>query len=257
MRANCRFDGEGRHALWQAPWGKHNPVSWRGDHWAPQFRRTAAKRKWRPPIESVFPVVVVKDPLTWMKSMCRNHYEANFKRHPDHHVAELCPSPVRETRTVVQFQPDRPGRYASLMHLWSEWNAAYVNATFPRLMVRFEDLLFDTERTVRTACECVGGRLRDDGFRQQEGQAKTLAMGHRGPVNDRAKALRLYGSETERYKAYTEDDLRFAMATVLAEHPVPPAERKAAPSRGSSLLDRFQYHFRTTPPPPEIGDAPS
>ncbi|KAK7247698.1 hypothetical protein SO694_00124045 [Aureococcus anophagefferens] len=34
---------------------------------------------WRPDPDSIFPVVVTKDPATWMKSMCRNQYESRFK----------------------------------------------------------------------------------------------------------------------------------------------------------------------------------
>ena len=75
MHLNCNFDATGRHTLWQAPWGKHNPHSWRGKHWAPQFGEGA----WRPDPDSIFPVVVTKDPATWMKSMCRNQYESRFK----------------------------------------------------------------------------------------------------------------------------------------------------------------------------------
>lgn len=228
MRLNCRFDGVGRHVLWQAPWGKHNPVSWRGEHWAPQFRRPS----WQPRLATVFPTMLVKDPLTWMKSMCRNTYEADFKHHHAHR-GEACPSPVDHTRTVVRFQPTRLGKYASLAHLWAEWNSAYVaNDTFPRLIVRFEDLLFDTEATVRTVCECVGGTMRSP-FRQAEDAAKTVRDGHRGPVNDRERALRLYGSEAERYAHYTEADLAFVRQTL----------------EPSGLLDTFHYGFFAHQPP--------
>ncbi|KAJ8604719.1 hypothetical protein CTAYLR_006569 [Chrysophaeum taylorii] len=222
LRANCAFEGKGRHALWQAPWGKHNPVAWRGEHWAPQFRPP----KWQPAVETIFPVMVVKDPLTWMKSMCRNPYEAHFKHTSRHRSQETCPSPVAETETTVRFQPTRPGHYESLAHLWGEWNAAYLNVSFPRLIVRFEDLLFDSERTVKLACECVGGTARAP-FRQAEEATKDESAGHRGPVNDRDKALRLYADETERYAHYTANDLVFV--------------RNALGPSG--LLDLFHYGF--------------
>lgn len=186
--------------------------------------------------------MIIKDPLTWMKSMCRNSYEArastvdtalnyvfgqaNFRNHPQHR-GEQCPSPVIESRTTVRFQPTRPGQYHSLAHLWAEWNSAYLNVTFPRLIIRFEDILFDTESTVRTVCECVGGTVRQP-FRQQEHATKTERDGHRGPVNDRKSALHLYGSEQNRYQHYTDDDLRFTANTV----------------KPSGLLDLFHYDFR-------------
>lgn len=221
MKLNCQFDA--RRLLWQAPWGKHNPMSWRGDHWAPMFKDS------RPDVATVMPTVVIKDPLTWMKSMCRNVYETNFKRHPKHKTEE-CPSPVDRTKTVVRFQPTRHGSYSSLPAFWGEWNSDYLkNASFPRLIVRFEDLLFDTERTVKTVCECVGGTMKPR-FTQEELASKTQATGHKGPVNDREGALRLYSSERERYLHYTEADLRF-ISDVL---------------KPTGLLDLFNYDFDTT-----------
>jgi len=226
MSANCQFEPAGRHTLWQAPWGKHNPLAWRGDHWAPQFRAP----NWQPALSTVFPAMIVKDCLTWMKSMCRNGYEASFKQHVQHR-GDRCPSPVDLTATTVRFQPTRVGKYQSLAHLWAEWNRAYVvNATFPRLIIRFEDLLFETERTVTTVCECVGGTMRRP-FRQQDQATKSERDGHRGPVNDRDKALKLYGSEEERYLHYTAEDLAF-VANAL---------------RPSGLVDLFHYGFRQTP----------
>ena len=49
--------------LLQVPWGKHNPVDWRGQH--------AAQGLEGVDVDGVLPVVVVKDPFTWMRSMCR------------------------------------------------------------------------------------------------------------------------------------------------------------------------------------------
>ena len=66
MHMNCQFpDRTGRHGFWQVPWGKHNPLSWRGAHWAPQFQgerrcRTLStcRSSWSGPDDG-------------MKSMCR------------------------------------------------------------------------------------------------------------------------------------------------------------------------------------------
>ena len=49
--------------LLQVPWGKHNPVDWRGQHSAQGLEGVD--------VDGVLPVVVVKDPFTWMRSMCR------------------------------------------------------------------------------------------------------------------------------------------------------------------------------------------
>ena len=72
----------------------------------------------------------------------------------------------------------------------------YFNSSSPRLLVRFEDLLFDSERTIRTACECVGGTPLNT-FTQDAGVSKDRSLGHYGPVNDRGKALRLYARRAD------------------------------------------------------------
>ena len=77
----------------------------------------------------ILPVVMVKDPLTWARSMCRNAYAARFKKDP-----KCCPSPLDmltardhpsltngNSTVTVPFRLDRPERYESLLNLWSTW----------------------------------------------------------------------------------------------------------------------------------------
>ena len=216
----------------EVPWGKHNPVAtFRGTHFAPSSRGAN--------VTAYLPVMLVKDPLTWFKSMCRNAYAARFRvlpgcprfgarpfsflrlvllssvcflaRRAPHFpprgvvrvvhtrlgsgrrriTAQLCvslclccgamsrgagaarsrrpramrvrvrvraPSPISATKGPVAWQPTVRYDYDSLAHLWSEWNRAYADlaADVPRLVVRYEDLLFDTERTMATICACAG-----------------------------------------------------------------------------------------------------
>ena len=42
---------------------------------------------------------------------------------------------------------------------WTEWNRAYLEASFPRLVVRYEDLLFSPYEVARAVCGCLGGRV--------------------------------------------------------------------------------------------------
>jgi len=46
--------------------------------------------------------------------------------------------------------------YDSLADYWSQWNNQYMNADFPRLIIRFEDTLFHAETIVEAISECVG-----------------------------------------------------------------------------------------------------
>jgi hypothetical protein len=86
-----------------------------------------------------------------------------------------------------------------------------------RLVVRFEDLLFDSEKTISTVCACVGGKMRPR-FTQEEIVSKDKTLGHYGPVNDRAKALRLYSSEKHRFDHYDRDDLELLKAVAGRSH---------------------------------------
>ena len=227
----------------QVPWGKHNPVSWRGTHIAVeairkhkrnQISRGTAEQLVN--ISHVLPVVLVKDPLTWMKSMCRNLYDITVNTH-----SPSCPSPLAayqgqpsdvkgdraslmatrptaaaaSAKAVVKWQGSkRVWTYDSMVHLWSRWNGAYANlntSAVPRLMVRYEDLIFDTERTMATICECTGAAKPAGVFEVQEASSKTKGSG-KGEPSDRAKALTMYSSPVERVKGYTDADFAFMRA---------------------------------------------
>ena len=118
---------------------------------------------------------------------------------------------------TMRYQPDKPSYYDNLPDFWVRWHDEYVNTTHPRLVVRFEDLLFDSEKTISTVCACVGGKMRPR-FTQEEVVSKDKALGHNGPVNDRAKALRLYSSEKHRFDHYDRDDLELLKAVAGRSH---------------------------------------
>jgi hypothetical protein len=42
----------------------------------------------------------------------------------------------------VKYEHNLRHKHKSLAHFWSEWYGEYMDADFPRIMVRFEDLLF-------------------------------------------------------------------------------------------------------------------
>ena len=99
--------------------------------------------------------------------------------------AQCCPHPVMKTRTVVRFRRERPPRnYTSIVDMWREWNQAYVDVDFPRLMVRYEDLLFNSQETTKEVCECAGGTMK----------ASTLIRSRRGPRAARATATTRRGT---------------------------------------------------------------
>ena len=200
----------------QVPWGKHNPLHFRGRHVVDRLDHFNNSE--------VLPAVLVKDPLTWARSMCRTPYAARFGR------GSCCPSPLDPSRlramrnVTVNFKKGFPmERYAHLLDFWNSWYAAYFNTKIPRLIVRYEDLLFAPKRTVRAVCECVGGKLKRD-FDSFSDAAK-FGRGHGGgDGTGRASALSRYASEATRYANLDADDLAFYTKSA---HP--------------DLVERFHY----------------
>ncbi|KAH8060565.1 hypothetical protein JL722_4673 [Aureococcus anophagefferens] len=215
LRANCELPrecpGAPRRLVAQ---GKHNIIDAYANHTAKMYAaRSYREARAADPLENVLgpggrreilPVVVVKDPLTWMKSMCRMPYAASFRR--GH--AQCCPSPVAKTKTTVNFQQKGfpPSVFSSLPDFWSRWNRLYYDAEFPRLMVRYEDLLWRGEATTRRVCECVGGAMRAT-FDPIDQAAKSGFSHGTGAVSGRADARSKYANESRRYEFLDDADL--------------------------------------------------
>lgn len=234
----------------QAPWGKHNPVPWRLHHEAVQGGKLV------PHQEDFLPIVMIKDPITWMSSMCRHPYEARW-RHNNAHCPNLVPNEHDRGRTPgegtmalrVKFATKhmgdgpRPGPenrtwvdYDSLVQLWNDWYNEWRAAPFPRLMVRFEDLLFHAEETVAAACECGGGTLRPR-FKYVEDSAKGSGGPHAGSAGFLAslvtygnRTLRNEGILTERWdRDYAREHLDATLMETFGYAPLPAPTR--APTR--------------------------
>jgi hypothetical protein len=74
------------------------------------------------------------------------------------HVDELMGEPVE----TAWSQTTR--KYKSLAHVWSEWYREYLDADFPRLIVRFEDLIFHAPAVLEQIRECVGAVWKEKEF---------------------------------------------------------------------------------------------
>ena len=176
------------------------------------------------------PIVMIKDPITWMASMCRHQYESRWVHTPKH-----CPNlvPNRFDRRYIDPTTQKvmyrtPGRgtielwvkfatqhghnapypdprnktfihYTSLVDMWNTWYGDWYDAKFPRLMVRFEDLLFHAEDVVSKVCKCGGGTMAKT-FRYVEDSAKGETGPHAGSAGFLA-SLVTYGNSTLRNKA--------------------------------------------------------
>lgn len=126
--------------IWQVPWGKHRMAEVKYTHTADQMHKYNK--------DDVFPIVIVRDPLSWMQSMCHNRYSAHW-RHGPHHCPNLVPTEEdrkqfhtlhNSFRVNIRFDENSSYAFNSLAHLWSEWHQQYLDAEYP--------LMFGTLRVV-------------------------------------------------------------------------------------------------------------
>lgn len=224
LNSNChiparieKFGAEANGMRWQVPWGKHNPPSdeeYRQTHKTPKDQGYNA--------DYVLPVVTIRDPYFWMGSMCRIGYSALWP-HTDQHCPNLVPSNCdkavfpsliskQSVQVNVRYSKNFTKEHDSLSHMWNDWYGDYVNAEFPRIIVRFEDLIFFAKETTESICKCAGGEMNEQGFRYIVSSAKGDEGVH-GPLSKRTTfidAMIKYGSSRDRFGGFFKDDLLFA-----------------------------------------------
>ncbi len=168
----------------------------------------------------VLPVVVIKDPYHWMGSMCRHPYAALWL-----HTKKRCPKllltdkggnneNIRTNQVTVEYKKNDPGHYESLVGLWNDWYGDYLAIEkFPRLIIRFEDLLFHLEEVMTQICKCGGGTLinNENGMILQEKSAKeSQTKGSNGLL----RAMLRYGHGELRTDGFTKDEETYAKETL-------------------------------------------
>jgi hypothetical protein len=108
--------------------------------------------------------------------------------------------------------PEFVQQHDSLVGFWNDWYNDYMNASFPRLIVRFEDLVFHAKDVVTQVCHCAGGEMKKKKFTYIVDSAKKGDAAH-GPQEARTSlvdAMIRYGKDTGRLKYMTKDDLQYA-----------------------------------------------
>lgn len=164
---------------------------------------------------NVLPVVMIKDPFTWLQSMCRSPYATKW-RHSSEHCPNLVPNEfdrahypkVVTNRTAVpvliDFDRNSTFTWASLVDLWNDWYRQYLEVDYPRLMIRFEDLLFAPEQLLKILADCMGAEVRSP-LSYQTSSSKSHGSG-----TDLAGAMIKFGRGETRLQNLTSEDLRFA-----------------------------------------------
>lgn len=220
---------------WEVPWGKHSPASARGTYYK--------NKNMKYTVDEVLPVVLIRNPYGWMKSMCRNPYTAEWKGMQD---KATCPQLKEKTKEWGHGEGEATNgegynpvdvkygsgisHHESLGNLWNDWYGEYfykhMNSTnkrsespFPRLIIRFEDIIFYPYEVTQKICECAGGVL---GHREEDKdvtngtfhyvvRSAKAGMGH-GPASKRNGLIDSwlrYGNNDAK-DAYSEEDLEIA-----------------------------------------------
>ena len=209
------YDLEGSYFKWDVPYGKHVPYHKKDNVTVPGGNPT--------PKDLVLPIVLIKDPLWWMQSMCRNPYGAKWSHHDDH-CPNLVVNEVDQERfghrplhasiavtTKYTFGTPRKNNiqkfqlhYASLVHLWNDYYREYLDSTSPRLMIRYEDMLYHAPTVFQAISACVGIDM--DQFHYVTVKSKTHGSGE----TDFIRALAKYGNDDARIAPLTTIDRLFA-----------------------------------------------
>ncbi|CAJ1965928.1 unnamed protein product [Cylindrotheca closterium] len=214
--ANCRmtermkkYGAINRGIRWQVPWGKHTPP---GDN---EYRQTHKTDKDKNiDANDILPAVTIRDPLVWLQSMCRHHYAARWP-----HTENHCPDFTLPNIKAVVHYAEMSKSHDSILHLWNDWYTEYRTATFPHLIVRFEDLVFHPEDVTKQVCECAGGQMRKDKkFIYIVDSAKKGLAAHGKNRTGYVDAIVKYGSAARRYDGYEyKEDLEYIRKNVDPE----------------------------------------
>jgi hypothetical protein len=201
----------------------------------------------------ILPVVAVRDPYSWMQSMCRHGYTANWL-HTNKHCPNLIPNEFDFTMleslqhddniitpnmlddadytdddnpeagftmntTVIPVTVEYKSltiNHTSLAHMWNDWYLDYVQAEFPRIMIRMEDLVFHTRNVTEQICTCAGGRLRNTTFHYIKKSAKEGELHEFQYETTMLDAMIRYGSAThqDRTRGMTRQDMEYAQGVI-------------------------------------------
>ena len=164
--------------------------------------------------------------------MCRNPYTAKWK---GMHDKKTCPQLKEKSGEGYNAVDVKYGsgttHHQSLGNLWNDWYGDYfynnnttsstkkTAAPFPRLIIRFEDIIFFPYEVTKQICTCAGGVL---GHRQDDKDVanntfhyvvrSAKAGGGHGPASQRNGLIdswAKYGS-VDPNDAYSEEEVRVA-----------------------------------------------
>ena len=191
-----------RH-VWQIPWGKHRmPGLTRLKHAASGLKHENHTL--------ALPIVIIRDPLNWMQSMCKSPYAAHWQ-----HSAKNCPNlaatPQASNTTVkVIFDAKQKVHFQPLLDLYTSYYLQYLNdADYPRLMVRFEDMVLQPHNLMEQITECILGTEAASAANKPLQFQLASSKGH-GSHTDWIHVLLKTGDADKRVVHWTKEDLDVA-----------------------------------------------
>jgi hypothetical protein len=167
--SNSNTDTVGhRKPHWQVVYGKHNPIqaATEDSYRIPRYPYNSTNEV---PLENVMAIVMVRHPLDWIRSVCKQPFAISWGNninntaaddlHQQQHRRLPCPS----LDSDVYVNAYKQLHFSNLLDLWNVWNRDYYNYDQSskklggRIIVRLEDLAFAPKDTLSKICECVGG----------------------------------------------------------------------------------------------------
>ncbi|KAL3914490.1 MAG: hypothetical protein SGILL_006083 [Bacillariaceae sp.] len=154
---------------WQVPYGKHHPINavLEDNYIIPNTKYQRLQN-----FSRILPIVMVRNPLDWMKSQCKQSYGVKVSKNESKlEKKRRLPCPHLNTSINVPFY--RHHQYQSILHMWMEWYLQYLEYEGPRLLVRLEDIVYHPEETLEKICECAGGSFNFTRHRMEERKGGT------------------------------------------------------------------------------------
>ncbi len=107
----------------------------------------------------------------------------------------------------VDYENGRYMRYSNLMDMWNTYYKHYLNANFPHLIVRYEDILLYPNEIVTQICDCVGGTIHNNerGIHLDQHSAKDENIF--GKSGNLMESLQRYGNVKLRTEHLSEGDM--------------------------------------------------
>lgn len=94
--------------------------------------------------------------------------------------------------------------YPSLLHVWNGFYQDYVKVNFPRIIIRFEDMLLYPDQVLKEIANCVGVDVAKI-IKFQAQSSKT-----HGSQSSWLKTLEKTGNDTDRIVGFTPEDKEYA-----------------------------------------------